>query len=263
MIKPVDTNELERLLPQFTGGKCINYAEMNITDEQQEILSHFEIIGTVKSVDSCCMFNVVVDCPFNDHNGNNHRYIIVDNNKIVLKCHSDKCMNDYHILWKREIKCLFDNNSDNESDNESECDDSENEPDCSASDNSLNNKSDKSKNNDSPFAFLYKQIDEFQNSYFNDKKYKRLFYRDFTGNNNYHIIKKYVEQYYFKINNPPCYLDCNGNQISVNHILENISFREKDVKNNSINIKPFSRKWCRDIDIKYYDTFGLYLSYEL
>ena len=53
---------------------------MNITDEQREIISHFETNGSIKSFDTCYMFNIVMKCLFNDHDGNNHRFIVVDAN---------------------------------------------------------------------------------------------------------------------------------------------------------------------------------------
>ena len=106
LIKPVDQNELKMLMPYFVGGECVNYVDMDITDEQHEIIDQYETIGSVKSADNCYMFDVMTVCPFNDHNGTNHRYFVISKNKIILKCHSERCNGKYKILYQKS-SCLF------------------------------------------------------------------------------------------------------------------------------------------------------------
>ena len=217
---------------------------MNILDEQKHVISEYETVGLVKQVNDCYMFKVNTFCPFRVHKCTNHRYIIVDTHKIILKCYCHKCEGKFQTLWKKKVPCLFKGDTTHDD-----------------SDNDTYNEDHEEKQNNDNFAFLYKQMDEFQNDYFDMNTYKKIFYKEFEGSTNYTAIKEYVEKYYFKINNPPCFLDINGNQVNIQHILANISYK-KIVKTKKGEIKEvvlqFLKKWLYDMDIKYYDTFGLY-----
>ena len=118
------------------------------------------------------------------------------------------------------------------------------------------------------FSLISKSLDEFNNVYMNTEHFIKLNSLDFGDkdkDNNYPIIKKYIEQFYFKINTPDCYLDTNGNQVNVKHILQNYhckynSYKKKD---DEIIVKQHPLVgshgiWTNDIHIRTYDTYGFY-----
>lgn len=249
LIKPITHKQKQKYVPKIRGGSVIHFKDLDVIDEQLQVINEFELLGSIKKIDDCYMTHIVADCPFREHSCGNHRYIIIDQHKIILKCFCHKCADDFEVLWKKPQPCSIvdsdseDNDQDNDDKKEDIFDDYNNEAESTA------------------FSFLYQNIDEFNNDYFDIVEYKTIFFKNYSGADNYSAIKEYVENYFFKINDPPCFLDNNGKQVDIKHILNSISFKEiitdKKGKEHEI-VSPFIQRWVRDMNIKYYNTYNFY-----
>lgn len=199
LVKSIKIEEITKIKGHtLTNVISMDFNDLHIEENLKEILKDYKVIGKVKSYDNYYLIPVRCECPFtNKFHKSNNQFINVFEDKMNLGCNDPECNGKYKTLW--EVEEIFD-----------KCmvvfDDEEDE----------------------------KKVVEFQmpeSDYYNVLDIVKINnHFDNEGGDNYQFVKKYVEHFYVKINDPACFYDLQNLKIvtmnDIKCILSNCIFIE-------------------------------------
>ena len=88
---------------------------LKLSKDLKKQLLKYQLISDFINKNGLLIADIQIDCPWNKHK-NNHRYLTVNPNeeKIILKCHSEKCTGKSKIVYEKQM-CFIDYDSENDS----------------------------------------------------------------------------------------------------------------------------------------------------
>ena len=70
------------------------------SDKQKAVIDKYVKVSSPSIYEHGYAINIESECPFNKHDGTNHRFLLVFPDEIQLKCHSKKCSDNINVVWK-------------------------------------------------------------------------------------------------------------------------------------------------------------------